>query len=73
MSEVSHYITAYFLRYMHTRYMKSSFAETYRNFLYKLHGKNPRIYRIKNATFSGYCFYTNPNISEIFISALMYL
>ena len=34
---------------------------------------NSRILRIKNAKFSGFCFYMNTNVREIFKPALVYL
>ena len=83
MLKISHQNTFYFLRYAHMRCMKSlqtlrnnRICETSAYFLRNLQtswGNNLIILRIKNAKFSGYCFYVNANKWEIFKSALVYI
>ena len=70
MEKIAHYKTFYFLRYAHVRYVKSLFTniqnnricEKLANFLRNLQTSrinNSRILRIKNAKFSGHCFFMN--------------
>ena len=76
---ISYKNTSYFLRYAHVRYEKSLSTNIQKrqnmlkiSLLFKKFTKsranNSRTLRIKNAKFSGYCFYMNTNVTEIFKS-----
>ena len=72
MPKVLHYNIFYFLNSVHPRYMKCLFTNIHKQqnklksyFLRKIQTSqvnNSRIRRIKNAKFSRYHFYINPNI-----------
>ena len=69
MPKVSHYNIVYFLRNKHLRYVKYLFtnkkktiAEFKKSDLLFKKNTNLRILMIKDAEFSGYVFYMNPNM-----------
>ena len=73
MLKISQKNTFYFLRYGFVRYVERLFTIIQKQLnmlklgyflknLQTLQANNLRILSIKNATFSGYCFYMNANI-----------